>query len=151
MSAQTIVAAAKAIVEAMDAFEQVEDLDAVPFAIYPQNTPCCLLQLMREPEVAVTHGRSQVNADLDAHIWKTVGAPTPESAADFKTLVNDTVKTFRAHPRLDGLADIAGESQILLSGRQLAVQWTRPLLTGKGAWLHAVITNRVVEFVTTPL
>lgn len=152
MSAQSIVAAVKTILaNGVGQFQQVEDLDAVPFAIFPQNTPCALLQLMREPEVPVTHGRSRVDADLDVHMWQAVSAPTPLNAETFKGLVNDTVVELRAHPRLDGNADVPGESQVLISGRRLSTLFTRPIITPSKVWLHAVVTDRIVEFVQTPL
>lgn len=150
MTAQSIVAAAKSIIEGLDLFEQVEDIEAVPFVLYPQNTPSCILQLQREIEAPITLGKNQVTADLDVHIWNAVAAPTLELATEFKDIVNTLAARLRRSSHLDGLADVAGSSQILIAGRRLSTQFTRPIVRPGRTWLHAVITNRIVEIVDAP-
>lgn len=152
MSGQAIVSAAKTILAAnIDELVEVQDLDAVPFRIHPQGAPCVLLQLQRFSEVPVAHGKSRVDGDLDLHIWDQCGAPTEETAESFKNLVNTVALELRKHPRMDGLADVAGESQLMISGRRLQTQFTRPIIRPNAVWLHAVITNRVTEFVNTSI
>jgi hypothetical protein len=162
MSEQSIVSATKTILtDALgDSFETIEDLDAIPFTIvpYPNDqvrnaavSPCCLLQYTRDAERPVTHGRNVVSANVDAHIWSAVPSPTPEAAEDFKNLVHSVVVELRQHPRLDGLADVAGESQVTRACLQLAAQITRPIVRPNKVWQHAVITIPVEEFVSIPL
>jgi hypothetical protein len=150
MTGQSIVDAAKTIIQGLDLFEQVEDIDAVPFVLYPQSTPACILQLQRENEQPITFGKNQVSADLDAHVWNAVAAPTSEESEAFRGTVNSLVARLRRASHLDGLADVAGESQILIAGRRLNVQFTRPIVRPSRTWLHAVVTNRIVEIVNAP-
>ncbi len=151
MTQTSVVRAARKLIrENVAGLQTVADLQAVTPPIPPDECPAVLITFQRQPERPLAFGCNRVDGDMEIHLWRYDAEQSEENADSFDELLAAIADQLRAHPHFDGNADVAGKSQVLISGRQMTVTTTKPIFRNH-VIRHGWIANRVTEIVTVPV